>query len=248
MKKILILFSIVTLFFFVPHTSLAAENIDIYVKAKPFEHKAIRDGDNIFVPLHEVVGAFNGTVKWNKKNKTIAIVVDDRKLSLKVDSKNGKINGKSIKLDVGPIVIKKRLYVTTSTLSSILDKNIMTDLKSETKTIYIGFSDKPPGEPKSKLPKGAKLIATYMDSKDYSYKKELPSGNKIVAVLVSLRYDGKIDASIELASVEGHAYLVSFNPTKEKLQFSSFGPRKDFSNEDFIVLKGTLHEFIDAFQ
>jgi len=74
--------------------------------AAPF----IRDGRTL-LPIRALIEALGGSVQWNASTKTATVALGSRTVALTIGSKTALVNGKTITLDVAPMIVKGRTFL-----------------------------------------------------------------------------------------------------------------------------------------
>ncbi|MFA4931773.1 MAG: stalk domain-containing protein [Caldisericia bacterium] len=74
--------------------------------AAPF----IKDGRTL-LPIRALIEALGGSVEWNATTKTATVALGSRTIALTIGSTTALVNGKSITLDVAPMIVKGRTFL-----------------------------------------------------------------------------------------------------------------------------------------
>lgn len=118
---------------------IANRGISVYVDNNPiiFEQAVpfIKDSATL-VPLRIITEYLGVTVDWNQSNKTISGIKDNIRFELTIDSNLATINGKSMFLDVSPILIQGNTMVPVRFIAETLGMEIEWDSGIRAVKIY----------------------------------------------------------------------------------------------------------------
>lgn len=89
-----------------------------------FDSPPVRVAGRILVPMRGVLEWLGATVKWNAPTRAVTAQKGPRRLSLRVGSRNARINGKSLMLDVPPQIMKSRVYAPLRFVSESLGMTV----------------------------------------------------------------------------------------------------------------------------
>ncbi len=89
------------------------------------------------VPVREVFEYLGGKVDWINSERRVDVTFDDKTISLWIDNKEAKVNGKAITLDVPAKIINDKTMVPVRFISE--QANLLVDWNQETYTVDIKF-------------------------------------------------------------------------------------------------------------
>ncbi|MCW1300751.1 MAG: copper amine oxidase N-terminal domain-containing protein [Candidatus Parvarchaeota archaeon] len=87
------------------------------------------------VPVRFIAEAFGAKVSYDPTSKTVSIVLNEKRITLKIGSNIAKVNDIEIKIDVSPVIIDGRTFVPLRFVSEILGAEVNWD--KDTKTVII---------------------------------------------------------------------------------------------------------------
>lgn len=104
----------------------AASGISIYINGEKqsYSNLAIMEKGRTLVPLRGIFESLGASVQYNPKDKTIDASKGNTKIWLKIGSKNAKVNGKTVKLDVPAKLEKGRTRVPVRFISESLGATV----------------------------------------------------------------------------------------------------------------------------
>lgn len=128
MKKILIVFILLTVII-LPNPSYAA--------TKVLEGAVTLDGRTM-LPLRSIFESLGAEVQWNDTTKTIFANKDNKTVELTIQSRLAFINGKSIMLDVPPMIVDGKTLVPVRFVGEALDATVNWDGGKKEVTVLSG--------------------------------------------------------------------------------------------------------------
>jgi len=96
------------------------------------------------VPVRAISSALKADVQWDAKTRTVIIKRGDRTITLYLDKKVAIVNGKTVTLDIAPIVKKGRTFLPLRFVSEQLKAEVAWQAKGK---IVIIDDIQPPAEP-----------------------------------------------------------------------------------------------------
>lgn len=91
----------------------------------------IKDGRTL-VPVRVIAEGLGAEVAWNEASRTAVITRDGQKLSLSLDSRQAKVNGKQTTLDTPPVVLHQRMLLPLRFVGESLGVTVGWDSSSRT--------------------------------------------------------------------------------------------------------------------
>ncbi|WP_458120945.1 copper amine oxidase N-terminal domain-containing protein [Paenibacillus sp. Z6-24] len=88
------------------------------------------------VPFRVVSEALSADVTWNAKDKSVTVVKDGKTITLYVNQKAAKVNGKKVSLQAAPVMKKGTIQVPVRVISEALGATVKWEPVSETVVIY----------------------------------------------------------------------------------------------------------------
>lgn len=128
MKKIIMFISVLLLVFGFNHTPLKASNRVTLDGAKVIENRTL-------VPLRSIFEELGASVEWNQKDKTVTATKGSTTVWLKLGSKNTKVNGQTVIIDVPAKSYNGSTYVPLRFVSEAMGANVNWDGGKATATI-----------------------------------------------------------------------------------------------------------------
>ncbi|MFY0544237.1 stalk domain-containing protein [Brevibacillus sp. H7] len=101
-------------------------------------------GGRALVPVRAISSALKADVKWDAETRTVTITRGDQIITLYLDKKEATVNGKTISLDIAPVLKKGRVFLPLRFISEHLNADV--DWQSEGKIVIID-DIQPPVEP-----------------------------------------------------------------------------------------------------
>lgn len=138
-KYFLVTTLILTLFFSLSVTALAADNIKVKFDGRELllmVPPVVLNG-NTLVPVASIADEMGGTSTYDSAAKAIVIKTADKKIELKVDSKNAKVNDAAKTLDVPATIINGKTMVPLRFVGEALGAEV--DYSASTKTVSITY-------------------------------------------------------------------------------------------------------------
>lgn len=191
-----------------PHVSAGTNQVSVIFNNKQilFKSQPIFKKNVVLVPVKAFVDAIGASMKWQPKEKTIQISLEEKTVKLVIDKKTAYVNGRKVNQDYPAFMIKNDTYVPLRFVSVSLGINFEWDTKN--KIIYL-----------------TKLLGA--DGLDYSnltlkqiYDSNVTTSTEIYYSAMKLISDPtntkkKILIKFDLSSLKGkkikNAYLSMFN-------------------------------------
>jgi len=107
-----------------------AVKIVIDGKTGTYTNTPIISEGRTLLPLREVLtnlGVKNEEIKWNDSDKSIRISKDSTTIDLKINDKNGSVNGEKIDIEVPPMIYNDSTYIPVRFVSQSLGKKVVWD-------------------------------------------------------------------------------------------------------------------------
>lgn len=94
-------------------TPVFAKDIKITLDGKEIKSdvSAYIENDRTLVPIRFISEQLGYEVKWNDETRVVNILDKNKTIKLKIDSKDIKVNGKDLKMDVAPVIKRDRTFV-----------------------------------------------------------------------------------------------------------------------------------------
>ncbi|MDY2987832.1 MAG: copper amine oxidase N-terminal domain-containing protein [Peptoniphilus sp.] len=94
-------------------TPVFAKDIKITLDGKEIKSdvSAYIENSRTLVPIRFISEKLGYEVKWNDETRVVNILDKNKTIELKLDSKDIKVNGKDLKMDVAPVIKKDRTFV-----------------------------------------------------------------------------------------------------------------------------------------
>lgn len=129
MKKLIKRLAIVGLIGLSSVPCLASSHILINYNGQELKltNKPISEDERVLLPLRELSEKFDYKVVWDDKNRTIQISNEEAHITLKINEKIARVNGKSMTLDVPAQMIEGVTYVPIRFISEAFDKKVNWD-------------------------------------------------------------------------------------------------------------------------
>jgi len=133
MKKIMVVITVLTLFFSVSSSTSADVFDDSKVKVilngseLDFDPNAIIQNGNTMVPFRQLFEAYGAKVIWDQKTKTITAVKEDTTIRLTLDRFDAYVNNKKIRLTQTPYMAKSTSLVNLRFISEAMDAKVNFD-------------------------------------------------------------------------------------------------------------------------
>lgn len=115
---------------------VANVKIKIDGKYNDYSSKPVNIHGRILLPFREVLtnlGVQNDDehIIWNGKDRSVTVIKDDIKISLKIDDNSAMVNGEEVIMDVAPLIHKDRTYIPTRFIAQSLGKKVLWDGDNE---------------------------------------------------------------------------------------------------------------------
>ncbi|MBL7574561.1 Copper amine oxidase N-terminal domain-containing protein [Peptoniphilus asaccharolyticus DSM 20463] len=129
MKKFLILCLVLLM-----ATPVFAKDITITLDGKEIKSDvaAYIEKDRTLVPIRFISENLGYGVKWNNETRVVTISDSNKKIELKIDSKDINVDGKISKMDVAPVIKKDRTFVPLRFVAEYMGLNVDWDAKTYT--------------------------------------------------------------------------------------------------------------------
>lgn len=92
-------------------------------------------GGRALVPVRAISSALKADVKWDAEKRTVLITRGEQSITLYVDKKEATVNGKTIALDIAPVLKNGRVFLPLRFISEQLNANV--DWQEEGKIVII---------------------------------------------------------------------------------------------------------------
>ncbi|NGQ94510.1 copper amine oxidase N-terminal domain-containing protein [Brevibacillus sp. SYP-B805] len=102
-------------------------------------------GGRALVPVRAISSALKADVKWDAKTRTVVITRGERSITLYLDKKEATVDGKTITLDIAPVLKKGRVFLPLRFISEQLKAKV--EWQAEGKIVIID-DIQPPAESK----------------------------------------------------------------------------------------------------
>lgn len=114
------------------------ENIKLSINGEILllEDKPLLISDRTLVPLRVVSENLGGMVDWNNEDKIVTITFADKNIIIPIDSKEVKVNGTTMTIDVPAKIINNRTYTPIRFISEVIGNYVAWD--EDSKTVHIG--------------------------------------------------------------------------------------------------------------
>lgn len=89
------------------------------------------------VPLRAIFEELEASVNWEQSSQTVTATKDNKKISLKIGSKNTTVNGKTVTIDVPAQIIHGKTYVPLRFISESLGASVKWDSKNQSASISL---------------------------------------------------------------------------------------------------------------
>lgn len=142
MRKLTAIFStvLVILIFFSGQAFAQANKIPVFIDGKQitFDVDPIEKDGRVLVPFRAIAEALQVKVSWDAALKTVRGEKGSQIINMKVGNKTAYVNGKALKLDVPPLIIKGRVFLPLRFFSEALDCQVDWDSKIHSVRIVFG--------------------------------------------------------------------------------------------------------------
>ncbi len=137
MKKIIsIALSLLMLFACV---NVSAENlisVELDANKLEFDAQPVNIEGRILVPVRAIFEAIGATVLWDAPTKTVISKLDQKTVTMTINSETMTINGEKVKLDVPPMIISDRTFVPVRAATEAYNADVSWDADNNTVKIF----------------------------------------------------------------------------------------------------------------
>ncbi len=203
---------------------MADDDIKITIngEAKKFDVMPQIIEGRTLVPMRAIFEALGAEVGWDDAAKTASGKTATTEVSLTIDNKEAKVNGKAVTLDVPAQIIESRTMVPVRFIAESLGCEVEWD--GDTKTVIITMEKKEEavdpaiGEEKnlgSSLPQSGTVIATQEDFATCVKGKAITAKDGVVVIEAQKQENDNKQVAVSKVSLsglikEGNVYMLTF--------------------------------------
>jgi hypothetical protein len=123
----------------IANSTSAASSIKVYINGeqKFFPQAPVIENGRTLVPLRGIFEGLGAVVKWDNGTRSITATKEKTNIYLKIGSKDAKVNGKIVKIDVPAKIINGSTMVPIRFVSESLGAEVSWDAKSNVINIHL---------------------------------------------------------------------------------------------------------------
>ena len=147
MRRILSIF-LLMLMLFHPVNASAYSPITVMVNSEQieFDTAPINRQGRVLVPVRAIFEALGADVSWNPATETVTSALNGTTISLTIDNIVMTVNGKTVLLDVSPVIIEERTLVPVRAVSEAFDADVYWNEKNNCVEIFTNLTTHKPAK------------------------------------------------------------------------------------------------------
>lgn len=115
-----------------------------------FNDPILSKSNYLLLPMRDFYETIGATVNWNKQTQTASSIKNGHTVELTINTKNAKVDGKSVSVPVASVIYKNRTYVPLRFVSENFDGTVIWNQAQQKVTISLANQD--PSSPNVPLP------------------------------------------------------------------------------------------------